>query len=317
MTDLSDLAQLIADAFSLGAVAAPLRVVDRGEQARVWRLTTERGEYAVKEPLRGFEARSDGIDIAFQEAILAQTDVLLPVPVRRPDGAAVANVGGADLRVTTWVDMRSISKDIDPEQLGRTLALLHRVDFASPADVDPWYFEPVGRAAFERYADLLAGAGAPFAPALAAAVPGLIALEELLETPRDHRMCHRDLWANNVRATPDGTLCVFDWDNCGTADPSHELAMVVYEFAYLDASRCHAIHSAYVDAGGPARLTRPGQLTMVIAQFGHFWEHGAREWLRPDTTPEERAHLCDWLLELDDQPLRVDVCEQIIAAVGA
>jgi aminoglycoside phosphotransferase (APT) family kinase protein len=212
--------------------------------------------------------------------------------------------------------MLAISRDVDLERLGRTLAALHQVEFAAPGPVDPWYWAPVGRPAFERYADLLAAAGAPFASALARTLPELAALESLLEAPGDPRMCHCDLWANNVRITPSGSICVLDWDNCGAADPAHELAMVIFEFGYVDADRCRAIYSAYVDAGGPARITRPEQLTKVIAQFGHFWELGARRWLDPDATDEERSHLSEWLAEMDDQPLTVDVCHRIVHAVG-
>ena len=50
-------------------------------------------------------------------------------------------------------------------------------------------------------------------------------------------------------------LCVIDWDNCGPADPSHELACAVYEFGQRDADRMRAFYDAYRAAGGPARLS--------------------------------------------------------------
>ena len=46
---------------------------------------------------------------------------------------------------------------------------------------------------------------------------------------RELRTCHRDLWADNVRTSHDGGLCVFDFDNAGLADPSQELAMILVE----------------------------------------------------------------------------------------
>lgn len=316
MSGLEERSAEVAAAYGLGSIVEPLRLVDRGEQARVWRLVTDTGTFAVKEPLRGFEARSDGVDVAFQEAVLAQTRVLIPRPVRRPDGAVLAAVAGADLRASSWVDLLPISVSLDPEQLGRTVAALHQVDFPTAGQVNPWYWAPVGREAFERYADQLTAVNAPFAPALTAAVPELVALESLLEPPSSIRICHRDLWANNLRATPDGAVCVIDWDNCGPADPGHELAMVLYEFGYLDAERCGTIYSSYVDAGGPGRLTRPQQLTMVIAQFGHFWELATIRWREPQTTEEERQHLCEWMAEMADRPLTVDVCHEMVAAVA-
>ena len=71
---------------------------------------------------------------------------------------------------------------------------------------------------------------APFAAEMAALRVELIALESLLEAPRELQVCHCDLWADNLLGTPAGALCVIDWENAGTADPSQELAMVLYEF---------------------------------------------------------------------------------------
>jgi hypothetical protein len=48
---------------------------------------------------------------------------------------------------------------------------------------------------------------APFADELDALRPELVALEAYLGgPPRDLRTCHRDLWADNVRATTTGEL---------------------------------------------------------------------------------------------------------------
>ena len=76
----------------------------------------------------------------------------------------------------------------------------------------------------------LDAAGAPFAMRLGELRDELVAVEQLLTPPRHLRTCHRDLFADNLRVTADGDLCVIDWDNCGLADPGQELALVLYEF---------------------------------------------------------------------------------------
>ncbi len=312
MSDFTDHSDDVAGLFDLGAVSAPLSLADRGEQARIWRLETERGVFAVKQALAGFAPRSDGVDVAFQEAVLAQTDVLMPAPVRRPDGSVLAPVAGELVRVAEWVDLRAADPGLDPRRIGALLAALHRVELDVPGEVDPWYWAPVGRSALLRYADRLDDGAAPFAAQFRAAVPGLVELEGLLEAPVSPRLCHCDLWADNLRETTDGDLCVIDWDNCGPADPAHELAMVLFEFGRGSRERTRALYAAYVEKGGPARITRPGQLTMVIAQFGHFWEGAAQGWLDPAATEEDRLHAADRVAELVDPPLTVDLVAETV-----
>ena len=57
--------------------------------------------------------------------------------------------------------------------------------------------------------------------------------------------CHRDLWADHVLPTGDGGVCVIDWENSGPADPSHELACVLFDFARGDAGRARVLMRTY------------------------------------------------------------------------
>jgi thiamine kinase-like enzyme len=243
--------------------------------------------------------------------------VCTPAPVRRPGGAYVVPIGEWFVRVSVWVDLDPPDAGLDPDEVGRLLATLHGVEFElSPsAEVDPWYHAPVGR---PRWLDLvrrLESAGAPFAATLRAEVPYLVDLEDVLEAPTGLRMCHCDLWSDNLLRAASGRLCVIDWDNCGPADPSHELGVLLVEFGQGRQDRVRALYRAYRAAGGPARIERPGQLTMLIAQFGHFWEMAAESWLDPEATETDRAHQEDRVAELMDPPLRVETVSGIVAAV--
>jgi Ser/Thr protein kinase RdoA (MazF antagonist) len=138
---------------------------------------------------------------------------------------------------------------------------------------------------------------------LEVAIPELLSFEELLVEPVNPRTCHRDLWADNVRMTRSGRLCVFDWDNCGPASADHELAMVLWEFGLDDPDRLARLRAAYVDGGGPARVRTPGDFTMLIAQFGHFHELAIAPFLDPNGTEEDREHGLARFAEFDSRPL--------------
>lgn len=82
--------------------------------------------------------------------------------------------------------------------------------------------------------------------------------------------------------------------------------MVLFEFAGGDARRTAEVYQAYLDAGGPARLNRRGSFTMVIAQFGHFWEKAVTAYLAPVSSPEERAHSLERVEQALNTPLRLE-----------
>ena len=307
---------LIVAAFDLGSDG---RLSDgpvaSGRIGSIWRLDTDRGSWAVKQVER---ADADALasllaGAAFQEAATA---VGVPTPsVRRtPAGAVIADIGDVQLRVHEWVDLDGPRLDLDPRQVGQLVAALHCVDHAGSQGVHAWYTERVGTARWSELSAMLRAGGAPFADELEALVPDIVALERYLgSAPRALRTCHRDLWADNVRRTPKGSLCVFDFDDAGLADPSQELALVLVEFAGNDLARARAITDAYEAAGGPGRIEEHRDFAMVIAQLAHIVEEGCRRWL---ASPDEdaRAHNEGWVREFIDRPLTPAVVERLLVA---
>jgi hypothetical protein len=306
----------VARLFSLGDDARFTGVVVRGEQGQVAQLATARGLWAVKTAFPGNPFEVDGEDAAFQAAAAA-AGVPSPAVVVPAAGGVFAEIGGRPLRVYVWVDVLGPDRTLDPAVVGELLARLHLVPFAGERPQDPWYSEPVGAAEWDALVAQLTDASAPFASGLAALRDELVALEAELVAAADLRTCHRDLWADNLRAVAGGGLCVIDWDNCGLADPSQELACVLFEFACGDGGRARALHDAYRAAGGPGRIRSRGDFSMAIAQIGHITEISCRGWLRPGLDPGQRDHQADRVREVLDEPLTRELIDRLVAAVSA
>ena len=259
--------------------------VASGRLGSIWRLDTDLGSWAVKQVEDATEAELAEIreGAAFQEAAFA-AGVSTPAVRRARTGEVIATVGDLQVQLQGWVDLRPPALDLDAADLGRLVAALHRVDFTGTIGTDPWYEAPVGEDRWRRIIGDLRVAGAPFTDELEALVPELVALEAFLGAPpRSLRTCHRDLWADNLRRTPAGPLCVFDFDNAGLADPSQELALILVEFGGEAGARSRAIQAAYADAGGPGRVEGPRDFAMPIAQLAHIVVEGCRRWLAATT----------------------------------
>lgn len=286
-------AEWLADRYALPRPAVLTGPVDSGLQGQVWRLTCGGRAYAVKETL----APLDAAQVAAAYALQRRAEVAgvhAPRQLLTGDGEPAAYVDGETLRVFDWVTLAPADRRLDPVALGHCLAALHRAGGATDAPVDSWFVEPVG---VDHWRELLAEAtlaGAPFAADLLALQDELAASEAAMQPPRDTLVCHRDLWADNVRADDTG-LTVIDWDNCGPASAAGELTMVLAEFG-TTTERARALYTAYREAGGPARLTGVGDFSMTFAVLHHLVELAARQWLAA-SGDQARARAADRVAE--------------------
>ncbi len=282
---------------------------------QIWRLTTSRGVFAAKESFEALLEPELQEEAEYQEAV-SSAGVPAPQVIRTTDGRVLAELEDVQVRVYEWVDMGGIDRTLDPAKIGRTVAAIHRVRFPGRRPTHPWYIEPVGAARWDELVAILRERRAPFAEHLASYRDELVALEALLEPPTDLQTCHRDLWADNVRSTTSGGVCVIDWENCGLADPSQELAMVLFEFADRSPSRTRALHEAYVETGGPGRVDRPGHFSMAIAQLGHIGEMACATWLDPDEPEMERERAVTRAAEFTEHALMRATIDSLLDALG-
>lgn len=304
----------IVAAFGLGEALSLVGPVARGEQGQVWRLETTRGTWAVKETFEPLSEAEVAEAAAFQEAA-ALGGVATPRVARTSAGDVVHACAGTHVRLYEWVDLEPPDRLVDPEAVGRLLAAIHLVGFEGRAPVHPWYTDPVGAARWRELAAALAEAGAQQAGGVASLCDELIALEDLLEPPGTLTTCHRDLWADNVLATPPGGLCVIDWDNCGLADQGQEVALLLYEFGAGDPARVRTLYRSYMESGGPGRVSRRGDFSMAIAQLGHLGELAIAASLASDASAGERDRQVLRIEEFVSAALTRAVIDDILSAL--
>jgi Ser/Thr protein kinase RdoA (MazF antagonist) len=300
-------------------LSRPARLSDgpvaRGKQGLVWRLDTAEGSWAVKVPFHPSGEDEARLAAAFQEAAWA-AGVPTPQVRRTTEGCVFATLDGGQARLYEWVDVQAPDTRLDPARVGAVVAAIHRVRVTESSPLHPWYQEPVGADRWDELVDRLSAAGAPFAGRLAGLRDELVALESWIEPPQLIQTCHRDLWADNVLPTADGGVCVIDWENSGLADPSQELGCVLFEFARRDPGRARALTRAYQDAGGPARVSRRGHFSMLIAQLGHINEAAASDWLTPNPRSPHRADAAAWIGETLNEPYTRELLETILTAAS-
>src|SRR4051794_25267187 len=111
--------------------------VARGELGQVWRLETERGRWAVKEPFDR-PSPTEVADDASYQAVVSAAGVPMPATVRTVDGEVTADLGTAVVRVYEWVDLQPVDRRLDPGMVGRLVASIHRVVHHGPSPVDRW-----------------------------------------------------------------------------------------------------------------------------------------------------------------------------------
>ncbi|HVK34934.1 MAG TPA: hypothetical protein VM428_04680, partial [Microlunatus sp.] len=78
--------------------------------------------------------------------------------------------------------------------------------------------------------------------------------------------------------------------------------------------RAHDLYAAYVDAGGPARITGASDFTMPIAVLHHIVEIGARQWLAA-SGDLARRRAAGRVTEFTDDPLLLADIVRLLDAI--
>jgi Ser/Thr protein kinase RdoA (MazF antagonist) len=304
----------IADEYGLRSGAVMSGPVARGELGQIWRLESPDGAFAVKEWFEEIPWDELEEGAAFQEAA-ASSGVPCPPVRRRRDGELLLDLDGTTTAVYGWVDVEDRDTGIGAAAVGSLVAVLHRVPFEGRQPIDPWYTDPIGADRWDEVIAELRSRHAPISDLLAGFRDELVALEALIGPPSTLRTCHRDMWADNLRATPGGELCLIDWDNAGLGNPAGEVALVLFEFCRGNPARAKELYAAYVERGGPARVREPSDFTMPIAQLNHIGERGCRLWLEAETE-DARGRAASLVEEFAGDPLTRHVIDELLDAIA-
>jgi thiamine kinase-like enzyme len=304
---------LVAAAFGLSDGGLLTGPVARGQLGQIWRLDVDGSSWAVKEWFASPDGAAVEANLEFSEAVLA-AGVFTPRSRLSVWGTVLAEVEGTAVRLLEWVDLAPRSRRLDPAEVGRTVARLHHAGVPTAERISNWFATGMGDEAWQDTHRRLVEADAPFADALEALLPDLMAVESIIEPHESPQVCHRDLWSDNVLASADGRVCVIDFENLGPADPSQELAMVLFEFGDDDPERARTLHVAYVEAGGPGRVSRRGHFSMLVAQQAHIASYACARWIG-EGDPAERDRLEAWFREVPEDPVTLARIDRILAAI--
>ncbi len=298
----------------------------RGALGQIWRVEVDGERYALKELFD----QPPTIELVEAEAVFVERAVAAGVRAPRPhrDLAGrylVARGEGLWARLYDWVDVTPLDLTAPgtPAAVGTVLARLHNVGAPCATEVDgspadPWYEQ---RPALTDFAPALAS-GLAWVPRLRERLSTVPALYAVLapSDPARLLLCHRDLHPGNVQADAAGQLVVVDWDNLGPADPSREVARALLDWwcdpePSLPAMRL--MYGAYLEAGGPGRITAMSDFTMLVAGRLNFLLKQLRIAADPGSDPSHRA----WAEQEIDEALRIlptpSQLEQVLALCSA
>ena len=292
----------------------------RGALGQIWRVQIGPDRYALKEI---FAEPSSPARIAAELDFAGRAvSAGIRLPASHPDRDGrylVTTPDGTWLRLYEWVDMVPVDP-ANPETLGALLARLHRCAKATTTEPggDPavdWY-DRVPTAS--EWASLARTVWGPRFAAAVATLPELCAAVAPVD-PAALIMCHRDLHPENILADHSGRLVVVDWDNFGAAEPGRELAGVFFDWycdGDADLEAMASLYRAYVDEGGPGRITGPADFTMLLATRLNFLLLQARIALDPRSGAREREwaeHEIDEMLRLLPTPRQL---ADVLSLVG-
>lgn len=293
-------AEALVERFVLGT-AQEFAQVARGAMGAVWKLRTDVGMFAAKQPF-WFEPAEATVreEVAFRAAC-ARGGVPSPEPIATTDGDYVISHDSGRWRLYEWVDGEVPDRgDVSATcWLAAQMGRIHSLDWNGSAhaepDVVPFYHRV--DVDWPALVDVAERAEVGWASTLRGLVPRLNELTELVNgAPTGKQVwCHRDLKNTNVLRTLNGkgdasgrpAHWLVDWDNVGLLTPSRELGSVLLRHIANENS-VRQIVAAYRSSGGTARIDGPESFATGLAIALNFLHGQANAAMNKDLDDTHR-----------------------------
>ena len=290
-------AQHVAATFALGSVIEPPTLAARGAQGFIWKVTTDRGVFAVKRLQPWVETDPVPFDVHVQHAAEV-AGIPLPRPVLTAAGEAIVDL----TRVYEWVDLlpatpTPVTPDVAHE-VGDLLGRLHRLALPpAQQEVGEWFTHPPRLEEWRDVERRGADADAPWMTWLPDEIGFLDELGRAIAVPHPGPVitCHCDFAPGNVLpSAADGSLVVLDWENAGPLQADVELAWTLALWAAngdrIDADAVEALLDGY---GARPALAATAFHTAVVTHVNFLKVN-----LDHSLDPEQRGEFADRWIEL-------------------
>ncbi|WNS46305.1 aminoglycoside phosphotransferase family protein [Paenibacillus sp. MMS20-IR301] len=254
--------------YRLGSLGAEPEQIFGGFLHRMYRMTTDEAEYAVKAlnpQIMLREAAMLNTIAAEKAAVLALRQGINALPAIRQELGCMHEADGQYYLLFPWVQGQSIRAAAASTRhcilIGETLAAIHLADFTPLHNEFPKEPEAdLQQTDWEEYAGQGRAMGHPWAAALHAAADKLCGYEAQVSAAvpvlKGNRLIsHRDLDPKNVLWAPDGQPVIIDWEAAGWINPAQELIEVAlywsdFESGHVRKEAFNAIIRAYRSRGG-------------------------------------------------------------------
>lgn len=286
-------ASATSELFGLGDVHGAPAPVAGGLTNLMWRFSTTRGEFAVKQMNRDVD-RADYVEWFDRAFTLEQAAFAAGVPMPRPvpvaaTGRCLGELPNADGRLITvraheWVEgakldnSTSYSGDV-AARVGSILARIHALGMSSEQTASE-ALRVFGVEHWRTLAERVDSTSVDWAPEFRGLLPVISDLEAYVAAahsdPTALLISHRDSDAKNFMRARGGELLLVDWDAAGPVNPRHDLANEALVWAGVhrgdpDPTIARAFIDAYRRDGGVNEVFRPTDLAELVAvRLGWF-----------------------------------------------
>lgn len=246
---------------------------------------------AVRVNTNSFSTAADVVaQSAWMRDLARDTAIQVPVPRSTVDGISYVQLEGHLITAASWLEGPDVGEcgSVQAHELGRTMALMHdhaagwRLPDGGHLDsfTDPLFGDE------DRLRDAYAERPADLALLDEAFARCSAAITQAASTEPAH-VIHGDLHGGNLK-WHESRLAVFDFDDCGIATPSLDLAIATFYLRRLDPSVEEALRAGYDEVRG---LPQPADFEAIVASRQFLL---ANDLLR-SSTPEFRDQAAAYL----------------------